>query len=196
MPSLPGLDGRETAFAIWGFAILGFAAVRSGGFRDSIWVLLKLLLWSKLTVLLAVSTAYLVATIGVLRLVHYWDISMTKTTLFWFVGTALVTAFSTRRKDGHELVRLVRRHVSLAAALIYVMNIHPFPLYVWLVLVPLVLLLGRMLGLAQADSQYGNLQKPIERLLTLIGLAALAFSLNFVVSRSTARTCRTSCPAC
>jgi hypothetical protein len=182
MPSIPGLDARETAVAVWAVLIILYVALRSGSFRNSAWTLLKMVFASKLTLLFLAATAYLAATVAVLQLAGYWDGTMAKTTVLWFVGTGLVTMFSTKRKDGRYFARLVRRNLSAAALLAYLMNIHPFPLYVWLPLLPIVLVFAGTLGLAEADPEHAAPKKPSEIVLTLIGLTALAFSLDYVAA--------------
>jgi hypothetical protein len=181
IPSIPGLDARETAATIWAALILGYVALRSSGFRSSLLSLLKIVFGSILAVLIAVAADYMAGVVWLLQFIGFWDRPMLKTTVFWFIGTGLVTAFSTKRKDGRSFARLVIRNFSAAAIVAYFMNIHPFPLYVWLVLFPVILLLAGCQGLAEADSQYAAVKTPIEVLLTVIALTALSFSLAYVV---------------
>lgn len=181
MPSILGLDSRETAFVVWAVLIVGYVAVRSAGFRSSAQALLRITVGSILAIFIFAATAYLALTVWLLKVVGYWNSPLTKTTLVWFVGTGLVTAFSTKRKDERYFQRLVLRNVGLAAVITYVMNIHPFPLYVWIVLVPIVLLLAGCLALAQVDPQYAAAEKPCEYVLSGIGIAALTFSIVYVI---------------
>ena len=187
IPSIPGLDARETAATVWAALILGYVAVKSSGFRSSVLSLLKIIFGSILGGLLAVAAAYMTGVVWLLQVIGYWDCPMAKTTVFWFVGTGLVTAFSTKRKDGY-FFRLVVRNFSAAAIVAYFMNIHPFSLYVWLALFPIVLLLVGSQALAEVDTQYAAAKKPTEALLTVIALAALAFSLAYVVGHLTTLT--------
>jgi len=179
--TIPGLDARETAFAVWVVLILGFVAVKSGGFRSSAWSLFKIVFGSILAVFIVAAAAYMTLTVGLLKVVGFWDCPMAKATVLWFVGTGLVTAFSTKRKDGAFFVRLVMRNVSLAAVLAYLMNIHPFPLYVWLPLVPVIFLFAGVKGLADADPEFASAGTVSDVVLSVIGLTALAFSFNYVV---------------
>jgi hypothetical protein len=181
IPSIPGLDARETAATVWAALILGYVAVKSSGFRSSVLSLLKLIFGSILAGLLAVAAVYMTGVVWLLQVIGYWDCRMAKTTVFWFVGTGLVTAFSTKQKDGRYFFRLVVRNFSTAAIVAYFMNIHRFPLYVWLALFPIVLLLVGSQALAEVDTQYAAAKKPSDTLLTVIALAALAFSLAYVV---------------
>jgi hypothetical protein len=36
IPAIPGLDARETAATVWAALILGYVALKSSGFRDSL----------------------------------------------------------------------------------------------------------------------------------------------------------------
>ena len=182
IPSIPGLDARETAATVWAALILGYVALKSSGFRSSVMSLLKIAFGSILAVLIAVAAAYMTGVVWLLQFIGFWDCPMLKTTVFWFIGTGVVTAFSTKRKDGRYFARLVFRNFSAAAVVAYFMNIHPFPLYVWLALFPVVLLLAGSQALAEVDSQYAAAKTPIEVLLTVIALTALAFSLAYVVA--------------
>jgi len=125
MPSIPGLNSRETAFVVWAVLIVGYVAVRSAGVRSSAAALLRITFGSILAVFIVAAAAYMAATVWLLKVLGYWNSPMAKTTLLWFIGTGLVTAFSTKRKDGRHFWRLVLRNVGVAAVLAYVMNIHP-----------------------------------------------------------------------
>ena len=106
---------------------------------------------------------------------------MGKTTVLWFLCAGLVTAFSIKRKDRHYFLRLVVRNLGIAAVIDYLTNIRPFPLYVWLVLVPIILLFSGVEALAKADPQKAAAEKPSSFILSILGLVVLAFSLAYVV---------------
>jgi hypothetical protein len=131
--------------------------------------------------LIAVAAAYTTGVVFVLKRIDYWDAAMGKTTVLWFLGVGLVTAFSTKRKDRHYFLRLVVRNLGIAAVIDYLTNIHPFPLYVWLVLVPIILLFTGVEALAQVDPQQAAAEKLSSFILSVVGLFVLASSLAYVV---------------
>lgn len=173
---------REAAIALWAVLVVGYAAVKSGGFRSSAGSFLKIVFGSVfLTGLIVGAVGYSVAIVLLLQRVGYWDHEMERTTVLWFLGTALVTSFSTKRKDGRYFRRLVLRNLSMAAVIDYFVNIHPFPFYVWFIIVPVAAMLGGVEALLERDPQGAPALKLTQGLQTVGGLIVISFSLAYVV---------------
>jgi hypothetical protein len=91
--TIPDLNTRETAIALWTAATLVLAlavpdlrAILAEGFRIAGQPLAR--------VLLACTTLIALAATGLLALVGYWHTSMLPPTITWFIGTAIVGTFS------------------------------------------------------------------------------------------------------
>jgi hypothetical protein len=182
MLSIFGPYTREAAIAVWAAVVVGYATIKSGGFRTSAASFLRIVFGSVfLTGLIAGAVAYTVGVVIALRAIGYWDHEMERTTVLWFLGTAVVTSFSTTRKDGRYFRRLVLRNLSIAAVIDYFVNIHPFPFYVWFIIVPVAALLGGVEALLERDPQGARALKLTRGLQTLGGLIVISLSFAYVV---------------
>jgi hypothetical protein len=180
--SIPGLDTRETAIVVWVSSLLAFTLTKAD-VRSSFAATLKTLFGSWLLVgVMAATLGYAVAATWFLAHEYYWDGSMLKTTVIWFFGFAIITVFSTTRKDGAYFWQLVRRNLTLAVLIQFIGSLHTFPLPIELVLVPVLFLIVGCLALASSDSQYAQIKKPLETLLSLIGIVVLLFSAKYLVT--------------
>ncbi len=108
----------------------------------------------------------------------------TKTTAIWFVGVVLVTAFSTRRKDGRYFERLLLTNLSVSVIVEFVGNLHTFPLVLELVLVPLVVLFVVMQASAATKPEFAQVGKVVGVVLGVYVVAIVLFSLVYVVGNA------------
>src|SRR4051812_26999328 len=107
---------------------------------------------------------------------------MTETTLLWFAGTVIVNTLTARRKDTRYFRRLVLSNVELAAAIAYLTNISPFPVWMWLLIVPTAVVFAAVQALAAVDLKYARAAKPAGCIVTGLGLLVLASSVVYLVN--------------
>jgi hypothetical protein len=179
--ALPGLTTRETAIVVW-LGVLVAWVMTKPDIRGSFVIPVKTFFGARILVgVLLAAIACVIGTVLLLHRVGYWDRGMTKTTVLWFMGVGLATAFSIKRKDGGYFRRLLINNLTFAVVIEFLANLHTFPIYVELVLVPIVFLFVGTNAFAETQPQYALAAKVTGRFLTLVGLTALAFSLNYVV---------------
>lgn len=180
--AIPELNTRETAVVSWSALLLAFLLtkpeIRRGFLQlaatmfGSIWVIGPIL----------AAGGYMVGVVFALERVGYWTPTMTKITVVWFVGGALVALFNTKDVDVAYYRVLVLRNAGLVVIVEFLSNVHTFPLPVELVFVPLATLLAMTQVVAEASPEYVAIRKPLAVVTTLLGLTALALSLNYVAA--------------
>jgi hypothetical protein len=181
MPSIPGLTTRETAAVVWLLIVFALLMTQSE-IRASTSQVLKTVFGSRWLVgLLVGAIAYITGLVLILRYFGYWDSAMTKTTAYWFLGTGFATAFSTNRKDEDYFHRLLRNNLTLAVVVGFLVNLYTFPLLVELVLVPVAALFAIAHTLAGLDPKLASAREPLDRIMILIGIIVLSFSMVHVV---------------
>jgi hypothetical protein len=179
-PPLPGLNTRETALVVWVVGFLLFALTKRD-VHHRIWGLLKFTFTSAWLVgALLMAAAWATASIFLLVSLGYWEGSMTKVALLWFVGFALVALFDTKEVDRSYPYRLLLRNLGLAVVVEFVVALHTFPLPIELILVPLAFLLVGMQVIAEGNPEFAPTRKLIAWCLGFIGSASLVFSLVYV----------------
>ena len=179
--AIPGLNTRETAIVIWTALLLAFLLTKHD-VRRSFLQLGRTIFGSVWLVgpIIAV-VIYMVGVVAALREVGYWTSAMSKLTVVWFVGGALVALFNTRDVDVSYYRTLVLRNVGLVVIIEFVSSLHTFPLPIELLFVPLATLLVVTQAFAESSREHAAARKPLAVMTTLIGLTSLSLSLNYVV---------------
>jgi hypothetical protein len=178
--SIPGLNTRETAIVLWFGAFLLLALAKSD-IRRSIGDLLKLIVTSAwIAGTLLGTVAYVTASILFLIYAGYWDTGMTKASILWFVGFALVTLVNTQDVDRAYFYRLLLHNLALAAVVEFIANLHTFPLPIELALVPMAFLLTVTQLVADSNPEFAPARKLIAWCVGLLGGASLVFSLMYL----------------
>jgi hypothetical protein len=182
MGSIPELNTRETALVVW-VVIFFVVMLTKPAVRQSFGSLLKLILTSAwLSGVLAATGAYAAGTIVLLQHFGYWENSMVRTAVLWFLGVAVVSIFNTKRTGARYWRHFLLDNLALAAFVEFVTNLHTFPLLVELMLVPLAFVFIAMQALAETNPEYAAVGKLITGCLILLGLAALSFSIAYLAS--------------
>lgn len=181
MDSLPGLNTRETAVVAW--LLLGFAAALSRAeVRASIGALIKTVFGSRILAgLLVTAIGYTAFVVVVMRWLGFWDWGMTKTTVVWFLGTALARTYSFERRDAAYFRRLLVGTVALPVVVEFLANLHTFPLIAELVLVLAVFVLVMLQVVASTDPKTQGVGKACGYILSFMGLIVLALSVRDVI---------------
>lgn len=169
------LNARQLAIAVWLGVLVAFCLLRRD-LRRSVFGLLRLGLDPALLVPAVLSVAWVAGVVLGLRSVGLWSLSLLWDTLaFAFVGTTILVWRMNESKDYSRQFygRIVWRSLGLSVLISAIGNNYTFSIYVELLLVPWLLLLGGMLGLAQASEEHANLRRPLEILISATGLAML-----------------------
>lgn len=177
--AVPDLNTRETAVIIWSALLLAFLLTKGEIRRSflqlgtttfgSIWIVGPIL----------VAGGYMVGIVFALERAGHWAPTMTKITVVWFVGGALVALFNTKDVDVEYYRLLVLRNAGLVVIVEFISSVHTFPLPVELLFVPLVTLLAMTQALAGASPEYAAIRKPLAVVTALLGIAALSLSLSY-----------------
>lgn len=171
-------NNRELAVLLWlGLALIWVLTHRPT--RTSARKVLRSLGTPKIAIPLALLCAYATALVVGLWRAHVWETDLATTTVFWFAGTAiaLFLAFDEATEDPHFFRRRVRRAASFSVLVGFLAGLRTFGLVVELVAVPVLVLLGGMLALAEHKEEYRQLKGGLTWCIGAAGMTALAYSL-------------------
>lgn len=175
------LDAREIALALWLAAFAAYAAGRRnvgvsiGGWLARIWGP------GPLRVLIFSTTGYVVAIVFGLWRIGYWESSLTKVTVLWFLGSTIGSVVYTGNADIVYFRRLVAANIVATAFIEFISNLHPFSLPVELILVPVTALLVGSQAVARNRPQSAVAYRLATWGLILLGLTALFHALSYLV---------------
>jgi len=172
-------NNREIATAIW-FSVLIVLGICWKVTRRGAVDILKAFFKPNLFIPLAVS--FLPVVIVVLGLAHFgwWDLSILKETIYWFVGTGLVmfAGFTTVRYVWPLLKKTARETLALVIVLEFFIGFYVFPLWVELLLLPFVTLVVLLVTVAKYQKVEGIelTRKVLGGLMVTIGFVVLVFA--------------------
>jgi hypothetical protein len=170
---VPYLNNRDEA-VIFFLGVAALLALCSKSVRTSTGYVLGALVHPKVSGLLAVVGAYSAAVLWLLEPLGFWDRSMIKEAVLWFVGTAFVALLNAPDADEHFVRVFSLRAVKIAVFIEFFVNLYVFPVYVEVWLVPLMVFSYGMVAFAEVKNEE-TVRYVMESFLTLIGAMLLIF---------------------
>jgi hypothetical protein len=170
-------DSREKAVALWGAAILTYAAVKGEGVAPSMVQVVRSLLAPKLLLLFGSAAVYCAALVFVADWLGFWHTTAVKETSYWFITGGAVLA---GRGVGHAApfdrafyLKLIRHAIRFTIVVEFLINLYVFPFLAELVLVPFIVLFVGMQVVAAYDDSVKAARKPIDVVLITMSLFLL-----------------------
>jgi hypothetical protein len=174
------LNSREDAILVWSAVFIGWVLwKRPEGLGGSLWGVLRVALFSKLTVVFSLAALYSAGLVYLAQRLGVWHTSAMNETVYWFVGTALLLvgraiAWS---QDPSVPERLLRRGLELTIVIEFLINLYVFPLAVELVLLPIITLFVLMQVVAKGDPSFSSATAPIDFVLIAIGAGLIIYAV-------------------
>jgi hypothetical protein len=176
-------NNREIAAVLWGVAFAVWV-VRKAKIGDPLRSLVKAFLAKKILIPFLFMALYVWGATYLLSLIRVWEPSLLKDTLLWFVGVGLVMFVNLNKaQDDEKFFRnIVLDNLKLVAVLEFVVNFYTFPLWLELILVPIVTMVVVTKAVADTDRQYASVSRLFESITVIYGAAVLAFSIYHAVT--------------
>ncbi len=104
-----------------------------------------------------------------------WTVDLLKDTIFWILFAGSVTLFkiNTVSEDKTYFREAVKENIKFTIILEFVGELYNFSLWIELLLVPLVVLIGGMLAIAENQTKYESAKKFLKFLLSIGGIIFL-----------------------
>lgn len=171
------LSTRELALLTWlSFGLI--AMMFSKSIRNGLREVVKLLFGKKIGTVLLMLTTYVSILLLLLHKFDLWNLSHLKDTIFWFCATALVLFFNINKaKTKSYFKNIIKENLKWAIAIEFIVNFYTFSFGKEMVLVPTMIFLAILQGVAQADKKFIQVSKFLESVFAFIGVALLAFVL-------------------
>lgn len=165
---------RELAVGIWLLVFVGLA-LSVPSVRRSLPGLIMSVLQPKIFAPLVLLAAYVVIVVWSLREVGYWDTSLLKDTVLWFLLAGMVAPFSLVGKGDETDIFgvVVLGNLKVLVLLEFLVAFYTFGLLVELVLVPVITIIAMMDVVAERNPEHAQVSKFLKGLQALFGLAVL-----------------------
>lgn len=183
------LNNREIAIALWLLAISIYilSASRMVEVRKSFRNLLSAFFVKQIISVLSLMIAYVVTVIYFLSELDLWNIGQLKNTLFWCASVGFMSLFKLEsiKKDKSFFKHSVIDNLKLLAILQFIVSVYTFPIWVEVLLVPVLVIISAMLAIAERDKKYHQVKVLLEYCLAFFGIILIAYTLymltvNFV----------------
>ena len=176
------LNTREIALLIWLGPLLIFIMVKRDIRRSAVAVVAALF-QQKIVSVLVMAAAYVIGCVWLLAKLAIWDWSNLKTTILWSLTFAFVTLMDIKQlEQGPKAIKaLAMDAMSATAIIVFIAEFYTLPLWGELLLLPLLVVLGGMLAVAEHRPEHAIVIKPLTCLQVLIFLGLLAFSTYEII---------------
>lgn len=178
---LATLDNREKAIIIWVAVLLAFVFATSG--IRSLASILRIILSRQILSVLIAMVGYVSLIVFVAYRLGLWDFGMTKDTLVWLLGPALVMVFNSAEanRDARYFSKTLLTNLRVILVLQFLLNLYVFPIYVELALVPTLFLTAAMLAYSERKTEYAPVKRLMQYIMGAIGLSLISYFATRVV---------------
>jgi hypothetical protein len=176
------LNNREIATAIW-LTIIFLWALSISSIRRSICNLLKAFFNKKIIIPFTAMLLYIVFMVVIFEKIGFWDISATKDTILWTLGSAFVTYFNLNKvaQDNNFFKNMILDNLKYVLILEFVVNLYSFSLSAELIVIPIVSFIVMLNAFAKSKLEYKQVSNLFSFILGVFGLFLLAFTINKIV---------------
>lgn len=182
MSIINALNNREIATAIW-LTIILLWALSISDFRRSIPGLLKAFFHKKIFLPLLVMLLYIFLMVLAFKKIGFWDVSATKDTILWTLGSAFASYFSLNKvtQDSAYFKNVILDNIKFIVIMEFVVNLYSFSLPAELIVIPIVSFIVMANVLAESKPEYKQANKLFNFILGVFGLYLLTFTFREVV---------------
>lgn len=168
------LNPREEALFLWGFIFILWC-VSQPSTRNALYGILKSIINPTVIVVLSAMTMYVSVVVLVLSQIGLWQLNLLKETVFWSIGTALISLvnYDEIAKDERYFRKKLLDSVKLIVLIEFIVNFYTFSLGIEMFLVPLLFLLGGIGALAERNPDQQGVKKATDSLLVIFSVTVL-----------------------
>lgn len=129
-------------------------------------------------------TIYMGVIIYLMYEANLWNSGQIKNTIFWAVGVGFMSLFKldSIKRDKSFFKHSIIDSLKILAIIQFVVNFYSFPLWVELLLVPILALTGGMSAIAKADEKHNQAKKLLDGLMMLFGIVLIAYTIYMLIT--------------
>ena len=176
------MNTRETAILIW-LLIFIVWAIRQKKIRRALVNLARAFFRKKIIGVVTATIIYTLLVVFVLWNLGIWRFSLIKDTIFWLIGTAIISLINANKAaQGQGFFKnILLDNLKLVLVVEYIVNLFTFSLVVELLLVPIVSIVILLSVFTEMKKEYIAVKKLADFVLASIGFVLIAYSLARVL---------------
>ncbi len=179
---LQDFSNREVAIAIWIFIAI-ILVLSHSKIRNSFFQVIKAFFAWKLAISYLIMFAYITLIVLTLDAIGIWRMAHLSITILWVVCVAFIMLFQfSKANDPNFLKEAFKGNIIGLIVLEFLINLYVFDLWFELILVPVFVLIGGMIAIAETDEKYKMVKKLLDFIMSLIGLTFIGYASYKVVT--------------
>lgn len=179
-------NNREIAIGFWLLAIsvYVFFSPRMVKVRSAFRNLLSAFFVKKIMLVLGLMIVYMTLAIYFLSEMNLWNVEQIKNTIFWCISFGFMSLFKIEsiKKDNNFFKDSVTDNLKLLAILQFVIGVYTFPIWIEILLVPILASISAMLTITESDKKYNQVKKLLKYSLSLFGLILILYTLYMLIT--------------
>ena len=178
---LPLLNNREEAVVVW-LAIASIFALLNSNIRVAIVSVARAFFARPILIAWGCMAGYVAVVVFVLYAIGYWDLRLTKDTLTWFAGPAMVLFLSQRKahEDPAYFKNTVMKVLGFTVIIEFAVNLYVFPFLIEMFLVPLSVLIVALWAVSTTNPEFEPSTRLFRSALNVLGLVLLSYTLVMI----------------
>lgn len=179
------LNNREIAIALWlvAIAIYIFSSSKMRDVRKSFRNLLSAFFARQIISVLILMTIYMGVVVYWMFEADLWNSGQIKNTIFWVVAVGFMSFFKLEsiKKNKSFFKHSVIDNLKILAIIQFVISVYSFPLWIELLLVPILALIGGMYAIAETDEKHNQVKKLLEGLMIFFGITIIVYTAYMLI---------------
>ncbi|UXP31937.1 hypothetical protein N6H18_16450 [Reichenbachiella agarivorans] len=172
-------SNRELSTVIWILPII-LGIQFNKGIRMASRGVLKSFFVTSILIVILLAILYSSSIIYLLYRLSFWDFSLFKDSIYWFIGSGFLILFNLKKagKEKDFFKNMVRDNLKLILILEFVVNIHQFSLITELILLPIIAFLAMIQAVAEREERTQKVKSLIDWVFTIFGVVVLGISIR------------------
>lgn len=176
------LNNREIAVAIW-ILIAIIWVLSQPKIREALIQVIKAFFAWKLVISYVLMFTYITLIIIPINAVGLWKLAHLPVTTLWVLCVAFVMLFEfLKANDQNFFKNSIKNNLKALVILEFIINLYVFNLWFELILVPIFVIFGGMIAIAESDKKYELVKKLFNNIMAFIGSALLSYAIYNVVT--------------
>ena len=142
------------------------------------------MLHPKIVDVVGLAALYTAGCVWILARIGVWHWDNLKTTIVWFIATAVVAMASTKKleKGASALWALAREAVTIAAIVLFFGSINTLSFWAEFLLVPVLTVMTAMVAVAERQPEHRIVIAPLNGILAITGLSIIGYSIYQIIA--------------
>lgn len=175
------LSNRELATIVW-IAIFIILFGFKKEVRKSILSLIKAFFVTSILSVILLLAIYTFGSVLILKHYGFWDLTLIKDTIFWFVGFAFMTLFKLdKAKQSSFFFNLLKDSFKLTIFLEFFLNFYTFSFITEMIIIPIFTTIFLMNLVSQNKDEYKPVNNLTSKIIGFVGLSYFGFALYKII---------------